>query len=169
MKYIFLDIDGVLNTYTGKQDYVTNYSDSDKYRTVKYDGIPFDFLEVRILRKLHEIVYKTGAVIVGVSSWFSMRDTLYENQMMEQITKALSLPIYDISDYFGGGKARGRGVISWLNKNNYNPEKDSFVIIDDSQQYYDFEIKAVNSRQGLTDKYVQYAINILNSKGENII
>lgn len=169
MKYIFLDIDGVLNTYTGKKDYITNYSNNNKYRTVNYDGIPFDFLEVKILRKLHEIVYKTGAVIVGVSSWFSMKDTSYESQMMQQITKALSLPIYDISDCYAGGKARGDGVISWLIKNNYNQEKDSFVVIDDCPQFYNFEVRKINSRSGLTNEDVNHAIEVLNSKGVNII
>lgn len=171
MKYIFLDIDGVLNTYTGRMTLSDIYNDSDQnnlYRFVEYDGIKHEFLEMKLLKKLHEIIYKTGAVIVGVSSWFGFLDSEYKEETLEKIPKALSLPIYDISDSCSGGESRGYGVLSWLERNGYNPDKDSFVILDDSARFYTFEIRAINSQLGLTDEDVKHAIKVLNSQGVDI-
>lgn len=168
MKYIFLDIDGVLNSANGKKKYDKNPQNEKEFRTVYYQDFPYEYLEVDLLMKLHDIIYKTGAVIVGVSSWFWFKDTPHHDLGYKNVSKVLSLPIYDISDCYTGGIARGNGVISWLKRKEYNPEVDSFVILDDRDEYYNFPIKKINSVTGLTDEDVIYSINVLKSKGIDI-
>lgn len=117
-KYIFLDIDGVLNSLEGLDNYET--------LSLKGEIILADqgWIEKPLLRRLHDLVYKSNAHIVGVSSWFILPEYINE------ISKALMLPILDITSDVSGSSQRGMAVLKWLTEHNYNSEKDRFVILD---------------------------------------
>lgn len=168
MKYIFLDIDGVLNCREGREEYLKNPLDENKFRNLCIQGVNIEYVEVKLLRRLHEIVYKTGAVIVGVSSWFWYTDHPELDYVNNIMFKILGLPIYATSNCIQGGKSRGEGVLSWLKENNYNENNDSFIVIDDSDDFYSFDIRKITPGKGISNEDVKYFIKELEETGKKI-
>ena len=165
MKYIFLDIDGVLNSAEMNKEYIKSKKSNtpdDRFIENIIDGKVVDYICVDLLRNLHDIVYKTNAKLIGVSSWFWFKDIEEYNFLFDKISQILSLPIRTTTEYTSGGIKRGAGVIKWLKENNYNPEKDNFIILDDCADFYSFKIKSIDGKVGLTKENVDYFINELN-------
>lgn len=156
MKIIFLDIDGVLN--------------SDKYDKVR-DWNKMSFIDESRLALLKQIVDKTGAAIVLISTWRKHWDKnkslcdssgLYICEMFEKY----GLSIYDKTPYLGIMAERRNEIKDWL---QYMEEKiESFVIIDDYpfgwEELNDYYIKTEpNFRDGLEIEHVEKAIDLLNN------
>ena len=151
-KYIFLDIDGVLNC---------NNTTDDCFGMI---GI-----EDRLVKKLSTIVNATGAEIVLTSTWRDYWElTEKESQdpegtyLDEKLLKQ-GLRISGKTDPDWLYK-RGKGIVEWLKVKNV----ESFVILDDEPHDY----KEVNLEQhwiqtydvndgGITDEDVVKAIKIL--------
>lgn len=115
MKVIFLDIDGVLNSWR-----------YDQARTAEQGNID----ETR-LPLLHQIVSATGAIIVLTSSWrkhwerdFDKSDAI--GQALDQLFRAHGLAIYDKTIVLDSNN-RTEEVRDWLDRH----EVEAFVIIDD--------------------------------------
>ena len=141
MKYLFLDIDGVLNTPTSKA------------RCGQYVGI--DSAKVLLLKY---IVEQTGALIILNSTWKtnwekdpahkSKQDNManYLDRKLWFADLAVSDKTPDVAD--GQYLSRGEGIVEFLNAREW----ESFVILDDLQFDYD--------GCGLTDYFVKTDINV---------
>jgi hypothetical protein len=151
-KYIFLDIDGVLNC--------NNTTD---------DCFGMTGIEDRLVKKLSTIVNATGAEIVLTSTWRDYWEpdkkeiqdaegTYLDEKLLKQ---GLHISAKTDPDWL---YKRGDGIIEWLKDKNV----ESFVILDDEPHDY----KEVNLEQhwiqtydvndgGITDEDVVKAIKIL--------
>jgi hypothetical protein len=151
-KYIFLDIDGVLNC--------NNTTD---------DCFGMTGIEDRLVKKLSTIVNATGAEIVLTSTW---RDYWEPDKKESQDAEGTYLDEKLLKQGLRiSGKTdpnwlykRGDGIVEWLKDKNVK----SFVILDDEPHDY----KEVNLEQhwiqtydvndgGITDEDVVKAIKIL--------
>ena len=160
MKYLFLDVDGVLNT---------PYS---KSRCGFYIGIDAE----RVLLLAH-IIEETGAAIVLHSTWkeFWERDKSRKHlqdglaNYLDRKLKAAGLVAIDKTPDFADGRylSRGEGIAEYLNAREW----ESFVILDDLQFDYDscgltnYFVKT-NEKFGLTPELAERAIQILTGEGK---
>ncbi len=162
MKVIFLDIDGVLNTYYCKIT-VAGYSfvDDDKVALLK------------------ELVTATGAQIVLTSTWREGWDMQVHPEQYSKISnddirlfealkeklKEYDMGLLDYTPIFG---ERGAEIDGWLNAWQGDPI-ECFVILDDmSGKYlrpYSRYLVQTGMTEGLTQKHVENAIKIL-TKGK---
>lgn len=123
MKIIFLDIDGVLNTYE-------SYHSKDSH-------VPIDEHRVFLLSQICE---QTAAKIVLISSWkifwIKENDKLIANDFLaielEKMFNHYDLKIYDKVSH-GDRKSREELIIEWLSNHE---EISSFIIIDDESSFY---------------------------------
>lgn len=150
MRYLFLDIDGPLNT--GRNDYL----DPDRY------GHHFDDVAVRNLRR---IVEETGASIVVSSSWRHIGV-----ERIREIWKTWGLP-GDIAGctpgVWGSGRVfdcRGEEIRQWLAENA--DTDDVYVILDDmgDQEALDKQKSCwirINPHTGISFEDATKAITIL--------
>ncbi|MBP5398592.1 MAG: AAA family ATPase [Bacteroidales bacterium] len=151
-KYIFLDIDGPLNT--GRNDYLNP----------KQYGHHFDDMAVKNLRR---IINETAADIVLSSSWRHMGLT-----RIKEIWRSWGLPgnvIGCTPGCWGDDRSfstRGEEIQTWLRENAEEPY--SYVILDDigkeeaTPEQQDVWI-VVDPYYGISTSDAQYAISILNS------
>ena len=152
MKYIFLDIDGVLN--------------NSRTKNAGEDLIAIDDGNVRNLKR---IIKKTCAEIVLVSSWkecWDKENKDNQGDIADEIDEKLShfgLSVYDKTEggvFFG----RGKGVLDYVSAH----DAESFVIIDDSASDYiekglsDRWVRTDGENGGLTSDLADKAIRILN-------
>lgn len=153
MKIIFLDIDGVLNSWA------TLY----KITTEK-------------LQLLNDLIELTGAKIVISSSWrvgskdvndfldknFSKRTFRLDNSNQELIDNIFYKNTIGLTDTFG--PSRGDEIQRWLNSHE---DIESYVILDDDldmldEQLYNFV--QTDTYFGLTDREIHLACLILKNK-----
>ena len=154
MKFIFLDIDGVLN-----------YAKCTAKSPTGCIGI--DLNKVKLLK---EIVEATNAKIILTSTW---KTEWCITNHIEDLSKDAQYLIKQLSQYRLGildktaecaWSRRGQGILDYL-KNSYC---ESFVILDD--ETFDFIecgldrylVKTNYFNDGLTEYHVEKAINILN-------
>lgn len=166
MKYIFLDIDGVLNSANNAWKFIKQPELKVNYRFLDRGN----WVEITLLDLLKDFIKNNNAVIVGISSWFSWDEQLPEehffskNSVLQAIENTLQLPVYSVIDYTGGSEARGRSLLKWLEDNNYSPDKDAFVVLDDGgDRYYNFPTVIINGKTGLTTENMVKAQFFLDS------
>ena len=119
MKYLFLDIDGVMN------------SAADWFSTKLISDKPFELLK--------KIIDETGAKIILSSSWRAG----YERgtcDLLKQRLAEYGLFIEDVTPQSG---RRGKEIQEWLTAHDYDENVDTFVILDDE----DFDILAIYPEQ----------------------
>lgn len=158
LKLIFLDIDGVLNSH------------STKDLCVVYRGI-----EDKKVALLKEIVDKTNAKIILVSSW---KETWYkeanfkdkQDELATYLDKKLAsqgLKITDKTDDYDPFQ-RGEGILEYLRQLKRRDIKvDNFVILDD--EIFDYKetkltkhlIQTSFYKDGLEEKHKKKAIELL--------
>lgn len=149
MKIIFLDIDGVLNSF--KYDLERNPSDGN--------------IDATRLPLLKEIVDTTDAKIVLASTWrkFWERGDIQANETGKEINKIFAsagLKIFDKTPVLGSRKEE---ISAWLKQNE---GVDAFCIIDDICFGWD-ELSPflVNTNprigRGLEQSHVKKAISVL--------
>lgn len=154
-KYIFLDIDGVLNT--GRNDYL----EPERF------GHHFDNEAVMNLRK---IIDETNAAIVISSSWKHMG----EKRILE-IWDDWNLPGKVIGCTPGGwgdNKTRGEEIQAWIDVNS--KETCPYVIIDDMEAEIAIKGQFLHWVQvvphcGITAEDAEIAIRILGSTDEGVL
>lgn len=144
MKYIFLDVDGVLNN-------IRHYKKQHK----KYGGrficksMPFN---PRSLRNLQRIVKHTKANIILTSSWRRSKEcrTVLDARLAEY-----GLKIHDITEFIDGD--RGREIACYINSKEIGLVFDGsrIIIIDDEikdiKRHFDKGyIVKTNPNKGLT-------------------
>lgn len=155
MKIVFLDIDGVLNC------------EGSRSRCAGYRGIDDSKAE-----NLAQIVRKTGAEIVLISTWkedWRKTDKDHQGMMANYLDKKLKkqgLAAWDKTRDFVGERylSRGEGILEYLARGGVQ----GYVILDDFQFDYDScgltenYVKTDNYNGGLTEELAEKAIEILN-------
>ena len=146
MKYIFLDIDGVLNCGTGV----------------------YSFLHKDKVKMLSEIVKTTGAKIVLVSSW---KDEWFKEEkslngahakVIDKIFAEFGIEVFDKTEDNNSWK-RGKGIDDYLKKH----PAEKWIILDDDffPDYNQYECEAHLVRtafsNGLTEDLKIATINML--------
>lgn len=157
MRYIFLDIDGVLN------------NDNTKEKTPNgYMGV-----SNRLIKRLAKIRFETGAKIILISTWkkgwenidfLCDEEAVYLNQKLAKEGLVIDNKTFDSKeqDYFFSD--RGKGIKRFLNMQD---NVESFVILDD-HMYSDYDemlkkhLVQTKTNIGITQKDVELAIKILN-------
>ena len=141
MNIIFLDVDGVLNTYSG------------------FGGI--SYLEPNCLENLQKLVRATNAKIVVSSSWRmhdSARKKLIETLKDYDLDKDV-IGWTPILGTFTVGPSRGHEI--WTYMSTLLNWPDNFIILDDDKIYMDDflpNLVKVNGWVGLTEENVKEAI-----------
>lgn len=145
MKLIFLDIDGVLNSATGKEPYISD-------------------MEVEKLKLLKKLVNESGSSGVVITS-----DRRYSKIDMEHKTEA-----FDQFEIFIVGETRrpsqddlednrGKQIMDYLSSSKENI--DRIVILDDNDDgisnFFEEEFILVNRFFGLNEVVYQKALEIL--------
>lgn len=151
MRYIFLDIDGPVNT--GRNDYYNP----------ERNGHPFDDMAVSQLRR---IVSESGAVIVISSSWRHMGldrlKDLWRDWNLPGLLVGVTPGIWGDGTFY---RTRGEEIRHWLAVNALPPF--SFVVLDDmgEEETLDDQKESwvtVNPHCGISEEDADKAIRILN-------
>lgn len=147
-KYLFLDVDGVLN----HSEYLS-YSHVFKY--------PYCWFDPVCVERVKEILNKTGAKLVISSSW-------RKDSNLSHIFNQVGLPSrFDVTPVLLKDDvelARGLEIAEYLQSQN-NP-KYTYAILDDD--IYDLTPEqlrhTIHCEDGLTQDLVQKAIQLLNNE-----
>ena len=119
MKYIFLDVDGVLNNikYTKKC-----YKKNGK-KPFFCNNVPFN---PKCLKRIAKIVKKTNAKLILSSTWRldDISIKILDSRLAEYGTR-----INDITPNIN--QIRGLEIKKWLKNNNFNWSVDDFIVLDD--------------------------------------
>lgn len=155
-RYIFLDIDGVLNTqryYRQRQEQLLPTRD------------PLGpFFDPKSVRHLAHIVAETGADIVITSSWKLLGEEVMQQLWHERQMPGFVLgvtPDVTINSYC----LRGLEILQWLATHSpEDPTDFRYVIIDDSKDFLpeqmDF-LLLTNPETGITADLAEVAIKML--------
>lgn len=148
MKVLFLDIDGVIN----------------KFKFYKNGGLDCT-LDKDCIRRLSNVVEKTGCVIVISSTW------KYSNHLMDTLEEELFpfLPKGCVAGCTPNDPLRPYREEEIQKYLQQHPEIENYVIVDD----YDFELKSflgkghiviTDALEGLTEEDMNECIKILNKE-----
>lgn len=146
MRFIFLDIDGVLNS--------DKYIGSGKFNLEN----PISQIDPDSVLLINKLVDKTGAVVILSSNWRLLFSLTKINKMFTKCGSTFRVTAKTpsqrkISSY------REDEVNEFLSKN----PAESFVILDDVNEFYDLKnnLVLINSLVGITEKDLDKAIRIL--------
>lgn len=151
MKVIFLDVDGVLNSFRtamAHNGFPMKFDDADVER--------FDHTAIALIKK---IVFETGAKIVLSSSW----------RLLHKLDefKAIGLDIeYATPLSSPNGFERGHEIQDWLNE---HPEVEKYIIIDDDDDMLEHQQEFfihTSMDNGFLLKHFDKAIEILGTTEE---
>lgn len=138
MKILFLDVDGVLNSYKTGGMYA---------------------LKRNCLRRLQKIVEETGCEIVLSSTW---RKDEYALRRLKRVLAYRGIKIKDTTPIFQKG-FRGLEIQAWL-VSNPSPDGYKFAIVDDDSDMLDHQLPhffQTDPEYGLTDTITYRIINHL--------
>lgn len=151
-KYIFIDFDGVITTPTSRW-----------------------CIDPNKVKHIESIIQTTGAKLVISSSWsvgsrnaeefVSKVFGLFSDLTKDVVKDSIFInSIIDVTDHMGS--ARGDEIQRWLDSH----EVDSYVIIDDEDDMLEeqlFNFVQTDSYEGITEREVHLAIDVLNNKRIN--
>lgn len=144
LKVIFLDIDGVMNTY-----YTAIVVTSEALA---------DSLEPENVAVLSELVRRTGAVIVVSSAW---RQTHSLAELRDGFAAAgCVMTIHDTTPSLEG-QSRGREIQAWIDAQPEPPTR--YVILDDEHDMPEHPGKLIKTkpRDGLCKRHLRRALGLL--------
>ena len=153
MKVIFLDFNGVITTPTSRW-----------------------CVDLEKVKHIQSIIYHTGAKLVISSSWATRSHNAEEFVskvfgLFSDLTKSVVKDsifinsIIDVTDH-RIGSMRGDQIQNWLDSH----EVESYVIIDDNDDMLEeqlFNFVQTDSYEGITEREVHLAIDVLNNKRIN--
>lgn len=123
MKYLFLDIDGVLNH---EQWYDSQHNNPNA------KPFPYSCFDPQCVARVNEILEKTGTQLVISSSWRFDKNLYQTLDSIGLKSKFECTPIFKKSSFgFEDFECRGDEIKEFLLAHKYNPETDNYVIIDD--------------------------------------
>lgn len=145
MKYLFLDIDGVVNCA------------ADRFSIKLINNRPFELLK--------KIIDETGAKIILSSSW--RRGYKHGTcDLLKQRLAEYDLSIEDITPI--NNNRRGEQIQEWLRTHNYDENVDTFAILDDEEfdflAIYPEQLVKTDAMIGLQEHQVWKCIDRLNRK-----
>lgn len=158
-KFIFLDIDGVLNS--------DQYYSEGVYNQV-YEKLIKEYshhiawgvcnIDPKLVERLNKLTEITGSKIVVSSTWRS-------DSHLQDIFNIIGIKgsIYDVTPYMRE-RHRGSEIQEWLDRQS---EPYEYVILDDDIDILDSQrphFILVNKKIGLSDKDIEHAVHILNNK-----
>lgn len=153
MRVIFLDVNGVLNSF-------------DYYENMEIDEMLAHPLDPRAVKRLAEIVRAADAKIVLTSSirWAWHAEYEKRNIDCKQLTDILAVENLEVYDVTPKGSSRPHEIRKWLRKHPFT----KYVIVDDSNSK-DWEtyhltkhlVKTNIETGGLTDELTKEAIKII--------
>ena len=142
-KYLFLDVDGVLNSVSW---YREEWNKNHAYPQGDFDP--------KCVELVNRIVEETGCKVVVSSSWRT------ESNLQSIFDKAgLKFKIHSITPF---GSHRGCEIQEWLDSQT---EPYVYAIVDDDRDMLSHQRKyfiKTNTAIGITDEDVRHIINILN-------
>lgn len=157
-KFIFLDIDGVMNSslFYSERTQGKRYNDwiKEHPQRIAWNACNID---PRAVERLNRLTDATGAKIVVSSTWRS-------DSNLQEVFNLVGIkePIHDITPYMRSGH-RGSEIQEWLDKQT---EPYRYVIFDDDTDMLDSQlpyfIQSDWLKWGLSDEDVEQAIHILN-------
>jgi hypothetical protein len=145
MNYVFLDIDGVLNSRRWH---------SSHYRLGGLKPYPLDQFDPDAVKRLNTIT-DTGAKIVVTSSWRTDNNLI--NILKEVGITGDIIGVTEVNE-----KTRGEQIEDWLKYNTSG--KFKYVILDDESDFLTSQkphLVRTTFEQGLLDYHVELALNIL--------
>lgn len=155
MKYIFLDIDGVINAEKESLKAYVMPAPSE------IDG--YDPVKLKIIKK---IVTQTNAKVIISSTWRKdMINDTDDGKFMKQAFASEKIKIYGyIEDIFKDGKEMRIEAIKRIVKPN-----DKFIIIDDNLYDANEDIVKnhfvkVDPKYGIIHKHIGYALELFNAQ-----
>ena len=131
---IFLDIDGVLNSSISHH----HAPDDEKI----FFGS--DWVFKPLLKAFQDFIRPSSIMIVGVSSWFSVRNEMENVQIMTGL--GLIDRFLGTTDFTGGGLSRGNSVLRFVEKHKL---KHWCVLDDAGAMMYQYPTVIVNGRTGI--------------------
>lgn len=147
MNVIFLDFNGVLDTYEN-----------------------MDIIDHNNLLRLKKIVYETNSKIVISSSLKnnSFRDGKYTENLLNNFINPLQAVGIDVIGITPNKDTREKEIEFFLEEHQ---EIDNFIILDDEYEFNNYKdnfIKLPYLGNGLEDIHVEMAINILNKNKKTL-
>ena len=141
MKYIFLDIDGVLNT---RKSWFKMYQ-----------------LDKTLVSRLAVLVNTTGAKIVLTSSWRKGWDVENQTPQIKKLLdyfQAVGIFVEDVTPVLNG-----RGRDDEINRYLYFHPCDTYIVIDDDKNEFQntTNVYFVNADNGLTEKDIKNLVKLL--------
>lgn len=173
-KFVFLDIDGVLNN-----DEVLDSNRLLKQQAFErndYVGMYRAMIGDELLQRFKRLLDTTGAEVVLSSSWRSPRPDASPMLAIKQALAEIGYTLRDITPEGGRGCVRGNEIRMWLQDycrslytlgDKHFPDNPPYVILDDDSDMLLWQkdhFVHTNGRIGLTEANVDKAINILNGK-----
>lgn len=160
-KYIFLDIDGVLNSndYFSSLEHIKRM---DKFLEMGFDSsiaYGVSSIDPVAVKNLNKLVKDTGAKIVVSSTWRTSPN-------LSEIFKisGIEAPIFSITPS-SRSRIRGEEIQAWLDKKAESPYK--YIILDDDsdmlRDQLPYFIQVDWMARGLSKNDVKLATKILNS------
>lgn len=164
MKFLFLDIDGVLNSraFLIAADKATSPDAASHITPTQRD---LNMIDREAVKRVNRIVDATGAFIVISSTWRQIRTLVSLRKLL--VRKGLrNWAVYSETPVLQ--KERGHEIQSWLNRRKKNVPIDSFVILDDDDDMVHLSSRLVrtDNETGLQDEHVEMAIKMLNEVTE---
>ncbi len=152
MKVIFLDFDGVLNTF----EHLQKVADRSEWHVM---------IDPEKVKLLNEIVEATGAKVVFSTSWRKLHAS-------NKLFKFLKLNGFKgnhlgMTPDFNDNSHRGLEVAKWIR--DCEVDIQSFVVLDDTKQFSKMPQRHVLTDMftGLLPEHVEQAIKILNTPFDN--
>ena len=151
MKVLFLDIDGVLNTYGSSGS-----------------SVSWEHCKKDLMHNLERIIEETGAKIVISSSWREEGIELLKENGFKHVDSIIGVvPLFDKDHKYI--ETRGEKILEWLKEN----EVEAYVVVDD--EVFDIcgdkckaipkeNVVATNPTEGLTKEKADEVINIFLGK-----
>jgi 3-deoxy-D-manno-octulosonate 8-phosphate phosphatase KdsC-like HAD superfamily phosphatase len=163
IKVIFLDVDGVLNSYEWL------YSNPKIGKTRNH-------LDDNAVEVLSKIVKSSKAKIVLSSSWRTIPENTEPMLQLKEKFQKLNLSIFDRTGRSPKKKSRGWEIREWIKKNSKIYNITSFVIIDDDsfdivnhkKTLLPYYVKT-SFKDGLKESHIPKILHVLNGGKMNIV
>lgn len=161
MRLVFLDIDGVLNSFEKCIDLNLSHSEWCP-ETMNAFGITLDVFPEHIER-VNRITEETGAKIVLSSSWRVGYLADWADVIIHLHNSGLRGFLVGRTPHGSGLNTRGKEIEAWFT--DHPDEKiESFVILDDDDKMDPFMDRLIRTdhQKGIQDEHVNRAIGMLN-------
>lgn len=167
MKAIFLDIDGVLNSFMEPLDVAMPHHEWNP-KTLNAFGIKLTIYPEMVAR-LNKITDATGAWIILSSSWRIGYLADWGDVVIALHNAGVKGFILGRTPHGAEFKTRGAEIEAWFDQNP-NEKIETFVVLDDSGKKESLTDNWVQTdhTKGLQDEDVDKAIEILNSESSNV-